>query len=157
MTTWRGVGARSASDGDGWTTCTLGHRHWGPYGAAGLLVVSEGRVLLQHRAAWSHGGDTWGVPGGARHSTETAEQAARRETVEETALDLDGLEVLDQHVADHGSWTYTTFVALLPDARPVVPDRESLELRWVPVDRVTDLALHKAFSVAWPSLRVLLA
>ncbi len=144
------------SNGDGWTTCTLGHRHWGPYGAAGLLVVAAGRVLLQHRAAWSHGGDTWGVPGGARHATETAEQAARRETVEETALDLLGLEVLDQHVADHGSWTYTTFVALLPDARPVVPDRESLELRWVPVDEVTGLPLHKAFSVAWPALQVLL-
>lgn len=144
------------SSGDGWTTCTLGHRHWGPYGAAGLLVVSEGRVLLQHRAAWSHGGDTWGVPGGARHAAETAEQAARRETVEETALDLAGLRVVDQHLADHGSWTYTTFVAQLPDARPVVPDRESLALRWVSVAEVDQMPLHKAFSAAWPALQVLL-
>jgi 8-oxo-dGTP diphosphatase len=58
-----------------------------PLGAlrrGGLLVVApaddEGEapyVLLQHRAVWSHDGDTWGVPGGARGRAETAEQAAR--------------------------------------------------------------------------------
>ena len=39
-------------DGDGWTECTLGHRHWGRYGAAGLLAVTQGApfVLMQHRA-----------------------------------------------------------------------------------------------------------
>ena len=64
-------------DGDGWSVCALGHRHWGRYGAAGLLVVAPGpTVLMQHRAPWSHGGDTWGVPGGARRRTETALEAA---------------------------------------------------------------------------------
>ncbi len=160
-------------DGDGWTECTLGHRHWGRYGAAGLLAVtprssggsSSGGspspggtpyVLMQHRAAWSHGGDTWGVPGGARTSTETAEQAARRETVEETGLDLSGLVVHAEHVADHGTWTYTTFVGSVPARLPVVPDRESLDLRGVPVDEVEAMPLHAAFAQAWPALRRLL-
>src|SRR3954465_11452407 len=58
-------------DGDGWRRCDRGHVHWGRYGAAGLLVVAPGpQVLLQHRAPWSHGGDTWGVPGGARRRGE---------------------------------------------------------------------------------------
>ena len=145
------------SDGDGWATCTLGHRHWGVYGAAGLLVVApEGAVLLQHRAAWSHGGDTWGVPGGARHRVETPLQAARRETVEETGLDLADLVVLGEHVADHGVWTYRTFVATVPRTLPVVPDHESIDLRWVPATAVTDLPLHPAFDAAWPELRALL-
>lgn len=142
------------TDGDGWTTCSLGHQHWGRYGAAGLLVATrDGAVLLQHRAPWSHGGDTWGVPGGARSGGETAEQAARRETVEETGLDLTDLEVVGEHLADHGTWTYTTFVATLPAALPVVRDRESVDLRWVSVDEVTDLPLHPAFGAAWPALR----
>ncbi len=142
------------SDGDGWIECTLGHQHWGRYGAAGLLVVteSEPRVLMQHRAPWSHGGDTWGVPGGARSSAETPEQAARRETVEETELDVGVLRVLDAHVADHGSWTYTTFIATVPQALPVVAERESVDLRWVPVSLVTELPLHPAFARAWPEL-----
>jgi len=95
-------------DGDGWTRCAAGHRHWGVHGAAGLLLrdrnqdldhdqdrrwdhrrghdsdrdhgpdhgpdhdVDHGidhdvdRVVLQHRAWWSHQGGTWGVPGCAR-------------------------------------------------------------------------------------------
>lgn len=142
------------TDGDGWLVCSLGHRHWGRFGAAGLLAVAPGPyVLLQHRAPWSHGGDTWGVPGGARTSTETAEEAARRETAEETRLDLTALELVDEHVADHGAWTYTTFVGTVPDRLPVVPERESVDLRWVPVDEVTDLPLHPAFADAWPALR----
>lgn len=145
------------TDGDGWATCSLGHQHWGRYGAAGLLAVAPGGVvLLQHRAPWSHGGDTWGIPGGARSGAETAEQAARRETVEETGLDLSGLVVVGEHLADHGSWTYTTFVATLPAQRLVVAERESLDLRWVPAVEVTALPLHPAFAAAWPALRALL-
>ena len=142
-------------DGDGWTTCAHGHRHWGLFGAAGLLVVAPGApwVLLQHRAPWSHGGDTWGVPGGARGADETVEQAALRETVEETALDVDRLELVDRHVADHGTWSYTTLVARAPERLPVVPERESVDLRWVAVDDVEDLPLHPAFAASWPDLR----
>ena len=142
------------TDGDGWLECAHGHRHWGRFGAAGLLAVAPGPyVLLQHRAPWSHGGDTWGVPGGARTSTETAEQAARRETVEETGLDLADLVVHAEHVLDHGTWTYTTFVASLPERRPLVADRESVDLRWVAVDEVDLLPLHTAFAASWPALR----
>ena len=145
-------------DGDGWTQCTLGHRHWGRFGAAGLLAVTRGTpyVLMQHRAPWSHGGDTWGVPGGARDSTETARAAAERETVEETGLDVSRLTQLGEHVADHGSWSYTTIVATVPEQLPVVPDRESIALRWVPVEQVVSLPLLPAFAAAWPALRTLL-
>lgn len=146
------------TDGDGWTTCDFGHQHWGRYGAAGLLAVAAGApwVLLQHRAPWSHGGDTWGVPGGARTRLETAEQAARRETVEETALDVSLLEVVGMHLADHGVWTYTTFVVTAPSRLPVVAERESIDLRWVAVHDVAALPLHPAFGEAWPALQRLL-
>jgi 8-oxo-dGTP pyrophosphatase MutT (NUDIX family) len=150
-------------DGDGWTECTLGHRHWGRFGAAGLLAVTErtapggtAYVLMQHRAAWSHGGDTWGVPGGARGSTETALAAAQRETVEETGIDVAQVVPVAEHVADHGSWSYTTIVGTVPERLPVVPDRESIALRWVAVDEVTDLPLLPAFAAAWPALLRLL-
>lgn len=150
-------------DGDGWTECTLGHRHWGRFGAAGLLAVTPraspgatAYVLMQHRAAWSHGGDTWGVPGGARGSTESALVAAQRETVEETGLDVGQVIPVAEHVADHGTWSYTTIVASVPVRLPVVPDRESIALRWVPVDEVTSLPLLPAFAAAWPALLRLL-
>ena len=59
-------------DGDGWVMCSCGHRHWGLHGAAGLLLIrrdlDQPRVLLQLRAAWTHGGGTWALPGGALDS-----------------------------------------------------------------------------------------
>ena len=144
-------------DGDGWVHCACGSRHWGRHGAAGLLVVTPSRqVLLQHRAPWSHGGDTWGVPGGARHSDESAEQAARRETREETGLDVEVLDVVASFVDDHPDWSYTTLVATAPGPLPVVAERESVEVRWVAVDDVVLLPLHSAFARAWPDLLRLL-
>ncbi len=43
--------------------------------------------MLQHRAAWTHEGGTWALPGGARDSHEDAVAAALREAVEEATLD----------------------------------------------------------------------
>ena len=142
-------------DGDGWTQCSLGHRHWGVYGAAGLLVVAPGpTVLLQHRAFWSHHGDTWGVPGGARGSGETAVQTALREAFEETGLVEDGVKVVDELVDDHGGWTYTTVVAHALEELPVHSlDRESTDVRWVTLLDVEALPLHPGFAGTWPALR----
>ena len=64
--------------------------------------------------------------------------------------------VLAEHVADHGSWSYTTIVATVPVRLPVEPDRESIALRWVPLDEVTSLPLLPAFAAAWPALLELL-
>jgi len=44
------------TDGDGWMQCSCGHKHWGLHGAAGLLLVRDGTILLQHRAPWVHNG-----------------------------------------------------------------------------------------------------
>ena len=147
-------------DGNGWVTCAQGHRHWGRHGAAGLLVrhrdQSSGtaHVLLQHRAAWSHHGDTWGIPGGARDSHETPEQAALREAVEEAGIGPDLLLVERSWADDHGGWTYVTVLA---EATAMVPlqasNFESVELRWVAIDEVDRLALHPGFAATWPLLR----
>jgi 8-oxo-dGTP diphosphatase len=141
-------------DGDGWTHCALGHRHWGTYGAAGLLLVAPGpSVLLQHRASWSHHGDTWGVPGGARGSTESAAETAFREASEETGLDTAALVPLGELVDDHGGWSYTTVIASAASELPVhALDRESTDVRWVHVSGVLDLPLHPGFSGTWPEL-----
>ncbi|TCK20559.1 NUDIX hydrolase [Pseudonocardia endophytica] len=153
---------RGSGSGDGWVRCALGHKHWGIYGAAGLLVrhrdPSDGSewVLLQHRAGWSHHGGTWGVPGGARNLGETARDAALREAAEESDLDLDPLRAADTYVDDHGGWSYTTVVLRSPEAPPVgVRGAESTELRWVRADRLHDLELHPGFAGTWPRVREL--
>ena len=61
------------------------HTHWGPYGAAGLLLTTptRGRVLLQLRSAHVLSPGVWALPGGALERGETVEEAAIREAEEE--------------------------------------------------------------------------
>lgn len=53
-------------------------------GAAGILYVADGRVLLLQRALTSAHGGTWGFPAGGIEDGETALEAAIRESNEET-------------------------------------------------------------------------
>ena len=144
----------SAASGDAWVEGPDGAKYWGRYGAAGLLVVSPAfEVLLQHRATWSHFGGTWGMPGGARHEHESAVDAAVREAGEEAGVPPELLRLRFSTVLDLGYWSYTTVVAdAVERFPPVVSDPESIELRWIAVDRVTDLALHPRFAESWPAL-----
>ena len=145
----------SSGDGNGWVECRQGHRHWGRYGAAGLLLRSNGVVLLQHRSEHVANGSTWSVPGGARDSHESAREAALRETHEETGIPASEVAVVTEHVDDHGGWSYTTVVAnatRAPEDIPLTSNWEAVELRWVPRDRVRELLLHPGFDQAWPHL-----
>jgi 8-oxo-dGTP diphosphatase len=145
----------SGASGDAWVEGPDGDRYWGRFGAAGLLVVSpDFEVLLQHRAAWSHFGGTWGVPGGARHEGETAVAAAVREAGEEAGVPAEALDVRFTTVLDLGYWSYTTVVADATERfTPVVSDPESIALRWVAVAEVDELPLHPRFAESWPVLR----
>lgn len=151
-------------DGDGWVISDRGVHYWGRYGAAGLLLRAprpDGTpaVLLQHRAVWSHQGGTWGLPGGARDSHESAEETAVREAREEAGLLAELLAVratvVTAEVSGPGGahWTYTTVVADAGELLHTVPNRESAELRWVGEDEVAGLPLHPGFADSWHRLR----
>jgi 8-oxo-dGTP diphosphatase len=101
------------TDGDGWLQCTCGNRHWGLHGAAGLLLVRDGTILLQHRAPWVHNGDTWGIPGGAKDSHETILEGAKREAREELGIDTDLITAIHTYADDHGPWRYDTVICLV--------------------------------------------
>ena len=98
-------------DGDGWIQCDCGGKHWGLHGAAGLLLVRDKTILMQHRAPWVHNGDTWGIPGGARDSHESVIEAAIREAHEEVGINGEDLTAGEVFVDDHGLWSYHTVIA----------------------------------------------
>jgi 8-oxo-dGTP pyrophosphatase MutT (NUDIX family) len=149
---------------DGWTTCSLGHRHWGRAGAAGLLVHRLGaggeEVLLQHRAVWSHHGGTWGTPGGALHAGEPAHVGALREVREELGLLPHDLVLGARSVDDHGGWAYTTVLAT--PARSIEPgdlrlDGESEGAAWIPLAALDAVPLHPGLAASLDRLLPLLA
>jgi len=155
-------------DGDGWVVSDTGAAFWGRHGAAGLLLRAprpdgSAAVLLQHRAPWSHQGGTWGLPGGARDSHETVQQAALREAHEEAGLSEDQLtvrkEVVTKEVvgSDGQRWSYTTVIADAAEMLHTIPNRESAELRWVALDEVANLPLHPGFDQSWEQLRTVTA
>lgn len=148
------MGPARMSSGDGWVVCAAGHRHWGRFGAAGLLILDGDRVVLQHRAPWTHDGDTYGVPGGARDSHEDAITAAVRESGEEAGLVRADIDPLGVYVDDHGGWTYSTVVAApTRPLRPYAANAESVSVGWHPVADVDELPLHRGFAAHWPALK----
>jgi 8-oxo-dGTP pyrophosphatase MutT (NUDIX family) len=149
---------RFRDSGNGWVRCAEGHRHWGRFGAAGLLITDGAHVLLQHRSAWTHEGDTWAVPGGARDRHEEPITAALREAAEETSLDLEAISPFAEWVDDHGGWAYVTVLARAASAMEVRPTNfESAAIRWWPIADVERLRLHYGFASTWPALREILA
>jgi 8-oxo-dGTP pyrophosphatase MutT (NUDIX family) len=151
--------------GDGWVRCALGHRHWGLFGAAGLLLrhldpTGADWLLMQHRSWWSHHGDTWGLLGGARMPEESAEQAAGREAWEEAALPSGSYRLTGSYTDEHGGWSYTTVLADAGSLIPVDPARglsaESADVRWVRRDELHRLALHPGFAASWEQVAPLL-
>jgi 8-oxo-dGTP diphosphatase len=163
------VGPMVDRDGNGWTRCGQGHRHWGRYGAAGLLAYAPCGggpgagaadpagavcVLLQRRSWWGNHGGTWGPPGGARDSHESEVAAALREAEEECGLAADSVTVRGILRDDHGGWSYRTVIASVPRTLPVrAVSSETSQAAWVPAGDVAGLALHPGFAARWPVLR----
>ncbi len=152
------LAATPRDPGDAWVTAEDGKRYWGRFGAAGLLAHdAEQGVLLQHRVEWSDHGNTWGIPGGARHEGEDAITGAIRESHEEAGLPLDAVRPRFTFTIDRGGWTYTTVIAeVIQPFTPEITDPESKALEWVPVDAVENYELHPGFHRTWPLLRTLL-
>ncbi len=151
----------TAKDGDGWVDCTCGQKHWGLFGAAGLALVVENKILLQHRAPWVHNGDTWGIPGGARDSHENVEESALREATEEIGIDSNKILVLEKFVDSHGMWSYTTIIATLKPginsdlselANNSLHNSETSNLSWVDIYQLDKLNLHPSFAKTWNEL-----
>ena len=147
--------------GDGWVVCDCGRKHWGTNGASGVLLARRDEttgeathVVMQHRAAWSAEGGTWGIPGGATADGESPIEGALRESYEEANITPEDIDVVGSYCEDHGPWAYTTVFAFEKPGHRVEPkanDDESMEIEWVPIDEVPNRKLLTAMRTDWPN------
>jgi 8-oxo-dGTP diphosphatase len=148
----------ASRDGNGWVHCALGHRHWGKFGAAGLLAFAGDPpgvvVLLQRRVGWSHHGGTWGLPGGAADSHESPVEAALREAAEECAVPPEAVTVCGVYHDDHGGWAYhTVFARAVAPFAAYPASEETDDVDWAAVPDVAGLDLHPGLAAHWAELR----
>ena len=153
--------------GDGWIDCACGRKHWGIHGASGVLLARRNpatgavtHVVMQHRAAWSAEGGTWGIPGGATADGESPIEGALRESYEEANITPADIEVVGSYREEHGPWAYTTVFAFEKPGHQVTPranDDESMEIEWVPLAEVPDRKLLTAMRTDWPRFAARLA
>lgn len=68
----------------------------------GIIIEQNNQILLQHRTD----ADVWGIPGGVIEMGEQVEDAARRETLEETGLTAGELELFGIYSGREGYASY---------------------------------------------------
>lgn len=119
--------------------------------AAGILfATAEDKILLMRRTGHDQVG-TWALPGGGMEEGESAEETARRETLEEAGYEHEGKLIAWTRRVLNGV-DFTTFVAMVDETFEPTLNDEHDAFMWV--DRAFAVA---AVSVLHPGLIIALA
>lgn len=108
----------------------------------GIVFIRDGHILLLQRKKSPETG-AWGIPGGKIDFLETAEQAIRREALEETGLEAGDIKLLglsEQLFHDEKQhWFGVLFQAesFSGEMQLLEPDKHG-GIDWFPLDRLPD-------------------
>jgi 8-oxo-dGTP diphosphatase len=121
-----------------------------------ILTMSEGvlHVLLVRRGEAPFEG-MWAIPGGFKRPPETLDEAARRELVEETGVDVPSLLAQFGAYGDPGrdprmNVVTVAYLAVLRDVGAIVAGSDAADARLVPVSDV----LNETMDLAFDHLRI---
>jgi len=119
-----------------------------PKVAAGVLVISEGKVLLVRRVMKPFAGQ-WSIPAGFVNAFEVDMQAAIRECREETGLEVTDLALFDllsgrEH--PRGADILLIYAAQLASGTLQAAD-DADQAAWFPLDDLPPLAFHSTRAI----------
>ena len=129
-----------------------------PIVGIGIVVIKGDTVLLVRRGKPPNIG-AWTLPGGAQELGETAEDAARRELLEETGIEVGKLHfaaTVDNIRRDETGrvrfhYTIIDFAARWVSGEPVA-DTDVTEAVWAPLDALDEYGLwreaHRVIAIA---------
>lgn len=104
-------------------------------------LIKDHRVLIGQRLArQSHAGE-WEFPGGKLDSGETAEQALKREFIEETGLQTQGWRPLISYPWDHGDIQVQLHVFVTDQFDGELQAHEGHAFEWCPISELRQRAM----------------
>jgi len=108
----------------------------------------EPLYLLTQRSRWVDEGGSWAIPGGAIRDGETPEVAAEREAEEEIwpVPPHRATGVITQDCG--GGWKFFVVTAIVDEALPTYPARQTDATGWFASEDMRTLPLHPGFR-AW--------
>lgn len=120
-------------------------------------ILDGDRVLISKRPPGVFLGGMWELPGGRIEPGETPEQAVRREVLEEVGVEL--THAVPLAFSHHRYPDRDVLLLFFRCAAATPPDRspEGLEMRWVPVAKLSGLPLPPANGPVIEALTRLLA
>jgi 8-oxo-dGTP diphosphatase len=114
-------------------------------GISAAIIVSDGRVLMVRRRV-KEGELSWQFPAGAIEAGETPEQAAVRETLEETGLKVQAASLIGQrvHPKTRREMSYTACQVIGGEAH--VADADELDaVAWVTLNEIPEYVPYGLF------------
>lgn len=125
-----------------------------PRVGVGVAVIDDGKILLIKRGR-EPGRGLWAVPGGKVHRGERLEDAARREAMEETGLDVEIGDVIwvGEHIdADHHLVLIDFSARVVGGELHAADDAD--DARWVPIDETSGYDLTATMYELMDTLRL---
>jgi ADP-ribose pyrophosphatase YjhB (NUDIX family) len=110
-----------------------------PKVAVAVLIESDGKVLLGRRGEHTRQPGRWSFPSGFVERGEVVEDAARRETLEETGLAVTLGPVLTVISSLGETVVLVVYPAIDATGTPTAAD-DLIEVRWFPFDALPELA-----------------
>jgi 8-oxo-dGTP pyrophosphatase MutT (NUDIX family) len=107
-----------------------------------LIMANDGTILFLLEAKYK---DKWIQPGGKNNVGETSLQAARRETLEETGINLSNIEPVDMYTHDHSK--FTTYLFKLSNKPDVKTGPTVSRFQWVHPREAKDLHFRASLAL----------
>jgi len=113
--------------------------------ASSVILAHEGKYLLVRRAN-PPAADMYAFPGGRAEPGETAEETARRELFEETALEGENFRLFATYElpGKEGDFLLSVFLADCRDITPMVAQDDAAEAGWYTVAEVSALPVPQS-------------
>jgi 8-oxo-dGTP pyrophosphatase MutT (NUDIX family) len=102
-----------------------------------LIMAHDGTFLFLQEAKYA---GEWIQPGGKNNSGESSLQAARRETLEETGIDLSNIEPVGNYTWEKSH--FTTYLFHLPNKPDVQPGPTVSRFQWMDLHEASTKQLH---------------